>query len=53
MDGQNRDHDRWMDKITNALRSLRQADVRTAERVQVDASRHTDELPKLLSGTHG
>ena len=51
MDGQNRDHDRWMEKIVNALRSFQQAGVRATEQVQADASRHGREGAKLPGGT--
>jgi hypothetical protein len=51
MDGQNRDHDRWMEKIVNALRSFQQAGVRSTEQVQADASRHAREAGKLTSDT--
>ena len=34
MEGTDTDHDRWMDKITNALRSFRQASQRKAEELQ-------------------
>ena len=51
MDGQNWDHDRWMDKITNALRSLRQAGLRIAEQLQADAPRPVRDPAKLHGST--
>jgi hypothetical protein len=51
MNGQNWEHDRWMDKITNALRSFRQAGLRIADQLQADAPRPARDPAKLSGDT--